>query len=162
MLDAELELVSARRGRRIPYDQFATGYRRTVLEPDELLAAVWIRPRRDRAARMYYRKVAARAAQGLSKLVFAAVAELHEGRHRNVRLAFGCAGPTTLRARSAEQRAEGEPPSSSLGRAVAELLPRDLAPIDDARSTADYRLRVARNLVCEFLAGHLGVIHRVA
>ena len=104
---------------------------------------------------MYFRKVAPRAAQGISKLVFAAIAELNGGCYRNVRLAFGGVGPTTLRARTAEQQAEGEPPSLLLGEQAAELLARDLAPIDDHRSTADYRLRVAKNLVREFLAGHL-------
>lgn len=155
-LDAELELVSARGVRRVPYGQFAIGYRRTLLEPDELLAAIWIRARRDNATRMYFRKVAPRAAQGLSKLVFAAIAEVRAGVYRQVRLAFGCAGPTPLRARRAEQLAEGASPSQSLGQEVAELLTRDLAPIDDARSTADYRLRVAKNLVREFIAGELG------
>lgn len=157
-LDAELELVSMRCCRRIPFGQLMNGYRRTVLEPDELLTAVLFSPRFDGVSRLYFRKVAPRAAQGLSKLVFAGTAELNGGCYRNVRLAFGCVGPTTLRARTAEQRAEGEPPSLLLGRQVAELLPRDLSPIDDHRSTADYRLRVAKNLTREFLAGHLGDI----
>jgi xanthine dehydrogenase iron-sulfur cluster and FAD-binding subunit A len=65
-------------------------------------------------------------------------------------------GPTTLRARSAEQRAEGESPSSSLGEQAAEQLADDLTPIDDHRSTTSYRLHVAKNLVREFLAGNLG------
>lgn len=157
-LDAELELVNSRRSRRIPYAQFLNGYRRTLLEPDELLAAVWIRPRAEGTWRMYFRKTAPRAAQGLSKLVFAAIAELKDECYRNVRLAFGCAGPTTLRAMLAEQRAEGERPSLRLGQEAAELLTRELTPIDDSRSTADYRLRLAKNLVREFLAGHLGSI----
>jgi CO/xanthine dehydrogenase FAD-binding subunit len=155
-LDAELELLSTRGCRRIRYDQFMTGYRRTVLAPDELLAAILISPRPAAESRMYFRKVAPRAAQGISKLVFAAIVDLIDGRLRNVRLAFGSLGPTTLRARTAEQRAEGEPPSLELGEQAAELLTRDLTPIDDHRSTADYRLRVAKNLVREFLAGDLG------
>lgn len=158
-LDAELEFHSTRGCRRIRYDQFMTGYRRTVLEPDELLAAVLIWPRSVAELRMYFRKVAPRAAQGISKLVFAAIVDLIDGRLRNVRLAFGSLGPTTLRARAAEQRAEGEPPSAKLGEQAAELLTRDLTPIDDHRSTADYRLRVAKNLVREFLSGHVGVRH---
>lgn len=155
-LEAELELASQRGRRRIPYGQFMTGYRRCVLQPDELLAAVRFCPRSDATLQCYFRKVAPRAAQGISKLVFAAIASLNEGRYRNVRLALGSMGPTTIRALRAERRAEGEAPSLRLGEQAAETLIEDLSPIDDHRSTADYRLRVAKNLVREFLAGNLG------
>ncbi len=155
-LDAELELASTRGRRQVPYEQFMTGYRRTVLESDELLTAILFRPRSDERLRMYFRKVAPRAAQGISKLVFAAIAGLEDGYLHEVRLAFGSMGPTTIRARAAEQLAEGKPPSLSLVEKAAETLARDLTPIDDHRSTADYRHRVARNLVREFLAGNLG------
>ncbi len=154
-LDAELELASVRGCRRIAYGEFMTGYRRSVLETDELLSAVLFRPRTDATLRRYFRKVAPRAAQGISKLVFAAIAELNDGHYRNVRLAFGGMGPTTVRARAAERCAEGEVPSSNLGEEAAKRLAGDLSPIDDHRSTADYRLRVAKNLVREFLAGNL-------
>lgn len=155
-LDAELELASTRGCRRIPFGQFMTGYRRTALASDELLTAVLFRPRSGEPQRLYFRKIAPRAAQGISKLVFAAIAGLDGGRYRNVRLAFGSMGATTLRARMAEQRAEGEFPTPALGQQAAETLAHDLTPIDDHRSTADYRSRVARNLVREFLTGHLG------
>lgn len=158
-LDAELELASVRGRRRVSYGQFMTGYRRSVLEPDELLTAVLFHPRTDASQRMYFRKIAPRAAQGISKVVFAAIAGLEGGRYRHVRLAFGSMGAATLRALSAEQRAEGQPPSLSIGEHAAETLVRDLAPINDQRSTADYRLRVAKNLVREFLAGNLGDLH---
>jgi len=158
-LDAELELASIRGRRLVPYGQFMTGYRRTVLEPDELLTAVLLRPRTDKLQRLYFRKIAPRAAQGISKLVFAGIAGLEAGRYQNVRLAFGSMGPTTLRAISAEQFAAGQPPSQLLGEQTANALARDLAPIDDHRSTAHYRLSVAKNLVREFLAGNLGSLH---
>lgn len=154
-LDAELELVSTRGARRVPYFQFLAGYRHTLLEPDELLGSVSIPSRCDGESRFYFRKLAPRAA-GISKLVFAAVAGLKGGRYHNVRLAFGCLGPTVVRSRAAEAHAEGQAPSLSVGTEAAERLRTDLSPIDDHRSTADYRLRVSQNLTREFLAGHLG------
>ena len=156
VLDAEVELQSANGTRRMAYEQFLQGYRRTALRPDELLAAVRFVPRQEATSRWYFRKVATRRAQGISKLVFAGLADVIDGRLRDVRLAFGSAGPTALRARSAEQSAEGAVLSTETGVCAADCLPNDLSPIDDYRSTADYRLRVARNLVREFLAGHLG------
>lgn len=155
-LDAEIELSSIRGRRRVPHRQFMIGYRRTVLEPDELLTAVLLRPRKDELQRLYFRKIAPRAAQGISKVAFAAIAGLRDGRYHDVRLAFGSMGATTLRAPLAERLVEGEVPSLFLGEQAAETLCRDLTPIDDQRSTADYRLRVARNLVREFVAGNLG------
>ncbi len=155
-LDAELELASVRGQRRIAYGEFMTGYRRSVREPDELITGLRFQPRSGSTGRMYYRKVAPRAAQGISKVVFAAIAGWNDGRYENVRLVFGSMGPITVRARAAEQCAEGEAPSAQLGEQAAERLAADLSPINDARSTADYRLRVAKNLVREFLAGNLG------
>lgn len=154
-LEAELELASASGRRIVPYSRFMTGYRCSVLQPDELVVAVRFHPRGNATLRHYFRKVAPRAAQGISKVVFAAIAELDNGRFRDVRLAFGSMGPTPLRAASAERCAEGEPPSLELGERAAKMLAEDVSPIDDARSTADYRLRVAQNLVREFLAGNL-------
>lgn len=155
-LDADVELQSTRGRRLMSYARFLQGYRCTALESDELLTAVLFVPRRDSAARFCFRKVATRRAQGISKLVFAGTTGAAAGCLQNVRLAFGSAGPTTLRAHAAERAAEGEPLSLETGTRAAELLTTDLSPIDDHRSTVDYRLRVARNLVREFLAGHLG------
>jgi CO/xanthine dehydrogenase FAD-binding subunit len=81
---------------------------------------------------------------------------LASGTWRHVRLAWGSMGPFTKRAYAAERRAEGGVCSSDTGRDASSLLNADLSPIDDARSTAAYRLTVARNLAREFLAGQLG------
>src|SRR5438477_8724046 len=68
--DAELELVSARGQRRIPYREFHTGYKQMQLAPDEVLARIHLR--RDTARwRQYYRKVGTRKAQAISKVCFA-------------------------------------------------------------------------------------------
>jgi CO/xanthine dehydrogenase FAD-binding subunit len=156
-LDAEIELISARGSRRVPYRDFTTAYRTTVRRPDELLSAVvFTPPPRDRT-RMLFRKVGTRAAQAISKVVMAAVARTDgSGAYRDVRLAFGSMAPVPKRAEAAERAATGGKASEETGRAAASALDDDLSPIDDVRSTASYRRRVARNLVREFLAGHLG------
>jgi CO/xanthine dehydrogenase FAD-binding subunit len=71
-LDAEIELTSQRGPRRVAFERFMTGYRQSVMESDELLTAVMI-PRPQPGRHWYlFRKVAPRAAQGISKVVFAA------------------------------------------------------------------------------------------
>src|SRR5271163_4729365 len=65
--EAELVLVSVRGKRRVPYVTFHTGYKRTVLAPDELIQAVCL-PRRSSEYFSHARKVGARNAQAISKV----------------------------------------------------------------------------------------------
>jgi len=155
-LDAEVELASVRGLRRVPYRKFTTAYRTTVRGPDELLTAVLFRPL-EPETRVLFRKVGTRAAQAISKVVFAGLTRTgDDGRFSDVRLAFGSMAPVPVRATGAETAAIGRAPSREAGTKAAARLAADVAPIDDVRSTADYRLRVAGNLVREFLAGALG------
>src|SRR5262245_21194409 len=98
--DAELELVSVRGRRTVPYEQFHTAYKQMNLGPDELIAAVRL-PRR-RGWQQHYRKVGARRAQAISKVCFAAAALVESGRIADIRLAFGSVAPTVVRAFGAE------------------------------------------------------------
>jgi CO/xanthine dehydrogenase FAD-binding subunit len=153
-LDADIELTSVGGVRRVPYRTFMTGYRTTVRRKDELLTAVEFAPLGGGAWRGQFRKVGTRAAQAISKVVMAALArQAPDGRYDDVRLAFGSMAPVTVRAGSAEQAATGNVPGRELGERAAAALAADLSPIDDVRSVAAYRMRVARNLVREFVAG---------
>ncbi len=154
VLDAEVELRSSGGERRVPYRDFTPSYRQTVRRPDELVTAVRFRPPASENAAMIFRKVGTRAAQAISKVVFAGYARASEsGALDDVRLAFGSLGPVPVRAAAAEAAARGKPLHPGTGVAAAEALPADISPIDDVRSTAAYRRTVAANLVREFLAG---------
>src|SRR5215468_6489120 len=65
-LDAELELASVRGRRRVPYRAFCTGYRTTLLAPDELIVAAHL-PAPAATTRLAWRKVGTRRAQSISK-----------------------------------------------------------------------------------------------
>jgi CO/xanthine dehydrogenase FAD-binding subunit len=150
---AEVELVSADGTRSVDYAEFHTGYRQTVMRADELIARVRLR-RPPAGARHFYRKVGTRRAQAISKVCFAALAEVGEGGVLNeVRIALGSVAPTVVRCRETEARLRGRAPGVELTKEAADALARDVAPIDDVRSTARYRLRVAQNLLAEFLSG---------
>jgi CO/xanthine dehydrogenase FAD-binding subunit len=147
--DAELELLSARGSRWIPYTQFWTGYKKIDLRPDELIRA--IRLPRDKTRRsQYYRKVGTRRAQAISKVCFAAAARMDAGRIVDLRIALGSVAPTVLRASETENILRGQTITPILLRAAQQALAREIAPIDDMRSTARYRRRVAQNLLAEF------------
>lgn len=149
---AEVELVSASGARRVPYTEFHTGYKQTVIRADELIAAVLL-PRPGEGARHHYRKVGTRRAQAISKVCFAALAEVEGDTLGEVRIALGSVAPVVLRCTRAEELLRGRRVDDELSRAAAEELAREITPIDDVRSTARYRTRVARNLLAEFLSG---------
>ena len=148
--DAEIELASVRGRRVIPYARFHTGYKQMDLAPDELIVAIRL-PRTDGWI-PHYRKVGARRAQAISKVCFAARARMDGGRVADVRLAFGSVAPTVVRATHAEAAIRGAALDEAHVRAAVAALERDIAPIDDIRSTARYRHHVAGNLLTEFLA----------
>src|SRR6266852_1407589 len=86
--EAMLVLQNAAGKRRIAFNDFYTGYRRTVLAPDELLVSIEIPPL---SGRQWFRKVGTRAAQAISKIVMAAVRSVPP------RVALGSVAPTIVR-----------------------------------------------------------------
>jgi CO/xanthine dehydrogenase FAD-binding subunit len=132
--DAVVVLRSAAATRRVPFTAFYTGYRQTVRRPDELIAAFEVPHVR---GRQYFRKVGTRAAQAISKVVMAGVVGAEP------RVAVGSVAPTVLRATRTEAALASGASIEEAQRALA----AEIAPIDDIRSTAEYRRRVAANLL---------------
>jgi xanthine dehydrogenase small subunit len=136
--DAVVLLRSAARGeQRVPIREFYTGYRTTVMQPDELIVAIEI-PRIN--GRQWFRKVGTRAAQAIAKVTLAGVAG------PSVRVALGSVAPTVVRA----PRTEAHLQDGGSVADAARVLQEEISPIDDIRSTADYRRRVAANLLAQF------------
>jgi CO/xanthine dehydrogenase FAD-binding subunit len=148
--DAQLELVSANGARWVQYDGFHSGYKRMDLRSDELIRRIRV-PRMTDGWRQHYRKLGTRRAQAISKVCLAAAARMEAGKIADVRIAFGSVAPIVFRATNTEQLLRGEKLSLSVLRAAQESLAREIAPIDDIRSTSRYRRRVAQNLLAEFI-----------
>jgi CO/xanthine dehydrogenase FAD-binding subunit len=152
-LDAELELRSRTRMRRVSIHAFFTGYRATCLEPDELLTAIHLLlPAADESVR--FRKVGTRRAQSISKVVLALAVRSAGGRITSLRAAAGSVAPTVVRLASTEGALRGEAlPLGEPARArVRALVAADISPIDDVRSTAAYRRAVCGNVLWRLLA----------
>ena len=148
--DAELELVSSRGVRRVAYEKFHTGYKKMDLAPGELIARVRL-PRGRKGWRDYYRKVGTRKAQAISKVCFAAAADVADGRVRDLRVALGSVAPTVVRCAATETAVRGHAVDDAVVVKAQRALASEIQPIDDIRSTAAYRLRVAQNVLREFL-----------
>ena len=143
--EATVVLRSAGETRRVPFTSFYTGYRQSVRRPGELIAGFEIPAIR---GTQWFRKVGTRAAQAISKIVIAGVAPATGSGQGggSVRIALGSVAPTVVRATRTEAALAG---GSTLAEAQRILL-EEIAPIDDIRSTAVYRRRVAANLLARF------------
>lgn len=151
-LDAELELASVRGRRRVPYREFCTGYRKTLLAADELIVAARL-PAPGKAT-LTWRKVGTRRAQSISKVMGAAAIELDGGVVRSARVALGAVADRPIRIAAVEDAVRGLAPAKAAEAARAALRTA-IRPIDDVRSTASYRHEVAENLVARFFSGIL-------
>jgi CO/xanthine dehydrogenase FAD-binding subunit len=149
--DAELELISASGSRRLPYRDFHTGYKQMQIRSDELLARIHL-PRPRPGLTHYYRKVGTRKAQAISKVCFAAVGLADGNQIAEVRIALGSVAPVPLRCARTESVLAGKMIDEKIVAAGQAALADEIAPISDIRSTKDYRLRVSRNLLAEFLS----------
>ena len=148
--DAELELASVRGRRRVPYSDFHTGYKLNVLAPDELLYAIHL-PRRFGQHRQYIRKVGTRRAMAIAKVALAATALPRDGIVSEIRLAAASLAPFPTRLYQTEAALLGSALTSATTQAARQAILAEARPIDDIRSTADYRRYVAANLLEEFL-----------
>jgi CO/xanthine dehydrogenase FAD-binding subunit len=149
-LDATVEVASTRGRRELAYAEFCTGYRATALAADELIVAIGF-PRPPAGCRQFWRKVGTRRAQSISKVMIAAAAVVERDRIDHVRIGLGAVAATPVRARATEQAVQGQPPGTAAAALARRALESEIRPIDDVRSTADYRMRVAQNLVSRFV-----------
>jgi CO/xanthine dehydrogenase FAD-binding subunit len=148
--DAELELVSTEGTRSVPYNGFHTGYKRMSLRPDELIKSIRL-PRSREPWRQYYRKVGTRKAQAISKICFAGLARTQGVEIKEVRIALGSVAPVVVRCSRTEDALRGKKVDAATIEAARAELRSEISPIDDIRSTSKYRLRVAMNVLEDFL-----------
>jgi CO/xanthine dehydrogenase FAD-binding subunit len=146
-LEGVLVLRSTRGARRVPLESFFVGYRKTALESDEIIAAIDVRiPAHD--AKVTWRKVGTRLAQSISKVALAAVIEADAaGVIARARFGMASVAPVTAALPHVRALCEGKRPETIDGAEIAAALARDVTPIDDVRSTGEYRTHVARALL---------------
>jgi xanthine dehydrogenase small subunit len=147
--DAELVLGSVRGERSVPASRFWTAYRVTARAADELVVRIRMPLPAGRIVR--FRKVGTRRAQAISKVVLALSYREDGGVWRDVRVALGSVAATPIRAAETERVLEGAAPRETVADHAAATLARELQPIDDVRSTADYRRAVSARVLHRLL-----------
>ncbi len=151
--DARIHIASADGRRSVPFLDIFAGVKKTTLRPGELIEAIELPFPSSAPDRELFRKVGTRAAQAISKTVAAGLLWLsRDGYAREVRLSLGSMAPTVRRLRRVEAHLTGQRLTPDIIREACALVSADVAPIDDVRSTAAYRLTTSQRVLEGFLA----------
>ena len=145
-LDAEVILGSSAGERAVPLRDFYLGVRRTVMRPDELLREIRFRALRD-DRRGLFLKLGLRRAQAISVVNVALVITFNGDTVSDARVTLGCLAPTVVRARTAETFLRRKALDPAVCAEAGRLVCADVAPIDDLRGSAAYRLATLAALV---------------
>lgn len=150
-LDAVIVMEKSGSSREVPIEKFITGPGRTVLASDELVTAVKV-PLKSSSV-IDFTKVGTRRANALSKLSFTGIADYKNSRIDSIAIAFGAVGPTVIRSVELEKKLIGLSGRDikSIISSVLEDYSTVIVPIDDQRSSAEYRKKVALNLLEKYL-----------
>lgn len=151
VLDAEVTLVGRNGKRRLPIEEFFVGPRKTILEPCELLAEIWI-PRYALGKPSSFCKFGLRKGQALALVNAAAALELRDGMIAAPRMAIGAVAPTPLRAVRAEAHLDGRKATPQRLDEAATIAVTEAKPIDDFRASANYRRQLIHTLTRRVLA----------
>ena len=150
-LDAVIVMEKRAGKREVPITEFITGPGKTLLADDELVTEIKV-PLQASSVNDFT-KVGTRRANALSKLSFTGVADYKNGRIDSIALAFGAVGPTVIRSVELEKKLKGLSGSELMAiiPSVIEDYSTVIVPIDDQRSSAEYRKKVALNLLEKYL-----------
>lgn len=149
--NAKLELGSLRGKREVSFNEFYSGYRKTILSNDELLLSILL-PKQKEGERAEFYKVGTRAAQAISKIVMAVCANVNSDKKiESIAIALGSVAPTVIRARETEKFLTNQEITPELIEQAKTKLSQEVKPIDDVRSTEHYRRVVTGNLIAKFL-----------
>ena len=153
--DATVTVRSAARGdRHMALDRFLLDFRRVDLRPDEILARISFRAMTSQQDGAFV-KLGLRRAQAITVVSVAVVAQF-AGEDASApvhfaRISLGSVAPMVIRAKPAEESLRGQPLTDASIAEAARLAVQSASPIDDIRSSADYRRAMVETLVARAL-----------
>jgi xanthine dehydrogenase small subunit len=153
-LDCTLVLASRSGEREVPLDGFFTGYRQTLLRPDELITI--IRVPTPVAPVTGFHKIAKRRFDDISSVAVAYALRVSEGIVESVLIGLGGVAATPIRARNTEAALAGKPWTRDTVRAAAEVLAHEGTPLSDHRASAAYRTAMLRTSLLKLHATNPG------
>jgi xanthine dehydrogenase small subunit len=148
-LGATLVLQRGAQQRRMPLEQFYTGYMQNLLQPGEFVHSLEV-PRAQLHGRMQAYKISKRFDCDISAVCAALHIRLQGDTIEDARLAWGGMAATVKRAAAVEAALRGQPWTEATLKAAQAALAQDFQPLSDMRASAGYRLQVAQNLLHRF------------
>lgn len=145
-LQAEIELLSQRGARVVPLNEFYTGLRRTIIQPDELVHKIRI-PVLAANQRGIFLKLGLRQAQAIAVINVAIVLTMEEARVKAASITLGCLAPMVIHASHVEAYLHGQTLTPEVCMQAGQLANQDATPIDDIRGSAQYRRATLAALV---------------
>lgn len=150
-LDAEVVLKSRSGERVIFLKDFYTGVRKTVMKPGEMLVEIRFPSMRENQRGMFI-KLGLRRAQAISLVNVTSVLTFEKGSKdslddriiSNAVITLGAVAPTIIRAINAEDYLVGRVLDNDTVETAAKLAQNSATPIDDVRSSRDYRYEMVR------------------
>jgi xanthine dehydrogenase molybdopterin binding subunit len=153
-LEAKAVLASATGERALSLDEFFVAYRRTALQPGEILKSIIIpRPRTGVQTHRKFYKVSKRREMDISTVAACFAVEVTEGGTiTKARLAYGGVAALPVRARATEAALIGKHWRAAACEEVLPVLENEFTPISDVRGSAIYRRQLIANLLWKFFA----------
>lgn len=142
---AEVVLASSRGERAVPVEEFITGPGKNILAKDEMLVEVIVPVPAGASGAAFTKKTRVKA--DISKINIAVYLKREGKILKDCRIALGSVGPTVVRVPKAEVSLTGKSFSAGLAEAAARIVSEEIKPIDDNRSTAEYRKEIAKVIV---------------
>jgi xanthine dehydrogenase iron-sulfur cluster and FAD-binding subunit A len=149
-LDASVRLASVEGMRTVRLNDFYTGVRKTVMQPDEMLVEIFFKGL-EVDQRGTFLKLALRRAQAISVVNAAIILNGELPSIDTATIALGAVAPTIIHAVSAEQFLVDKSLDETTILRAADLAAADSRPIDDLRGSAAYRRQMVRVLVARGL-----------
>ena len=145
-LKSVLKIRSLDGERQVALSDFYTGVRKHVLQPDEMVTEIIV-PSMEADQHGEYLKLGLRKAQAISLVNMAVLLGLDERKITSASITLGAVAPTIIHASAAEDFLVGKELSENIIDQAADLARQAARPIDDIRSSADYRQEITRVLV---------------
>lgn len=149
-LGAQVVLMAFRKGRivsrHVPLEDFYVGYRKTVLQADEVLCWIVV-PNPLPGEQLVHDKVSKRWEDDISAVCFAMQWHLKNGAVQSVRIAAGGVAATPVRAYQTEAVLAGQPWIKTTLEKAQHTIAQEFSPISDMRASADYRRKLLQQLL---------------
>jgi len=150
-LDAQLKTMSSDLSRSIPLEDFFIGPGKTVLKSNEFVTEIHVPPLEPNTETVFIKMC--RTAVDLAKINLAVKLTVLRDKCEDIRIAIGSVAPTPIRAKRAEEELRGKSLTSNNLEKTAKVASEETKPIDDIRSSAEWRREVCKVLVKRAIKG---------